>query len=309
MILFPFIAASLVLSEWTSVLQSSGVEGLILILAFGFGWGVGSVAFSLGVSTVGLGVGAATILGIVVAVGGGIPLLRRWEEIPVDARFFAILGMVIALIGVAFVGRAGVIRERRTGFTKTGSAEINVTHSSLPTRSYFVGLVWCVLSGLLSACANLGFDFAEPISQAAIDSGTHVVFSSLFRWIPLFWGGYLAVLIFSGSKLFWRKTWKRFLGSGAVYDFGMAVFLGVAHFGTLVVYGMGAVYLGQLGTSVGYAVATSMGLIVANLLGFLTGEWRKAPNDSVRILLIGLIVLIFAISVLGFSNSLLHEGS
>ncbi|MBI2844683.1 MAG: hypothetical protein HYX78_14915 [Armatimonadetes bacterium] len=48
-------------------------------------------------------------------------------------------------------------------------------------------------------------------------------------------------------------------------------------------------------------MATS--IIVANLIGFLTGEWRKAPRSAVGTLCAGLGVLIAAIIILAIGNS------
>jgi L-rhamnose-H+ transport protein len=306
MIIFPLIAAPLILPTWKSALGAAGLGALTKLVAFGFGWGTGSVAYSLGVAAIGLGVGIATIMGIVVAVGAGIPLLRRWGEIPPGARPIALAGIIIAIVGVAVVGWAGMQRERtdvKSGVSRRSVQADLAPRTDTPRRTYIIGLCWCIFSGVASACANIGFDFAGPLGKAAVALGANPVFASFFRWMPLFAGGYLAILVFSGSTLVRRQSWRNFFGPGAGRDFGLAIFLGISMFGALITYGMGAVYLGELGTSVGYAVATTMGLIIANLMGFVTGEWKGAARGSLKTLCVGLGILILAIVLLAVSNS------
>ena len=67
---------------------------------------------------------------------------------------------------------------------------------------------------------------------------------------------------------------------------------------------MGAYYFGRLGTSVGYAVRLAVSLIVANLFGFMTGEWNVATRHSINVLYLGLAVLIVAVVILAYGNSL-----
>ena len=301
MIVFPLAAAHFIFPTWTSIFDTSGRGLFLVLLALGFGWGLGSVAYSIGVSTIGLGIGVATIMGTIMAVGAGIPLLRRWSQLPGDARALALLGMVVAILGVALIGWSGVLRERGLE-PKSEETDNSGTSADMPVRVYLIGLAWCIFSGLTSACANLGFDFAAPVAVAAVNLGVGEVFAALFQWMPLFWGAYLAILIFSGSTLIRKKTWRNFAGAGAGPDSALALFLGVCHFGTIMSYAMGAVYIGELGTSIGYAVALSMGLIIANLLGFTTAEWKEAPKPALRTLFGGLTTLIIAIFILAASG-------
>src|SRR5437016_9283590 len=95
---------------------------------------------------------------------------------------------------------------------------------------------------------------------------------------------------------------------GAGRDFGFAVGMGVLHFVIVTAYGMATVYLGgRLGTSVGYAAFVASSIIVANALGFLTGECRRAPSSAVKTLYAALAILIAAIIVLSAGTSVFHQ--
>ena len=85
----------------------------------------------------------------------------------------------------------------------------------------------------------------------------------------------------------------------------MGVLMGAIWFVATIPYGMGAYYLGRLGTSVGWAVNIASSLIVANMFGFITGEWTHASTRSTRTLYVGLVVLIGAIILLATGSSML----
>lgn len=54
-----------------------------------------------------------------------------------------------------------------------------------------------------------------------------------------------------------------------------------------------------------WAIYIAASLIVANMLGFLTGEWKIAAQVARRTLFVGLGVLILAMVVLGIGNAML----
>ena len=122
--------------------------------------------------------------------------------------------------------------------------------------------------------------------------------------MPVYWGGFAANLLWFGGIQVQKGTWRHNYGKGAGHDWVMAGLMGTLWFLAMIPYGMGAYYLGRLGTSVGWAISIAASLVVANIFGFLTGEWKKAPRAAVRVLLLGLAVLISAMAVLGLGNSM-----
>jgi L-rhamnose-H+ transport protein len=101
-----------------------------------------------------------------------------------------------------------------------------------------------------------------------------------------------------------KRTWKNYFVSGAGSDFGRAVMLGCLHFLAQIPYGMGAYFLGSLGTTVGWAINIASSLLVANAFGFLTGEWKGASKSSIKTLYLALATLGVAMIILGYGNSL-----
>jgi hypothetical protein len=101
-----------------------------------------------------------------------------------------------------------------------------------------------------------------------------------------------------------QRTWKNYLAPGTASDFGFAIILGCLNFLAQIPYGIGAYYLGRLGTTVGWVVNIASSLLVANAFGFLTGEWKVAPKSSIKMLYGGLAVLVLSMIILASGNSL-----
>jgi len=301
LVCIPLTVVTIFLPVWRQAVAVAGPSTVLAAVGFGFLWGWGAVTFAIGITSVGMSLGYATIMGLATAIGSIIPMIRRWDRIPGDARVFILIGIAVCLVGVAICGRAGVLRERAVAATvpKDGSPA-----GKTPLKIFLVGLSWCVLSGFLSACANLGFDYADRVAQEAQQLGAGPLAASIGRWITVYWGGFLAILIGSGSTMLKKGTWRNYFKAGSGRDFGFALIAGSCHFLAQIPYGMGAYYLGTLGTSVGWVINIACSLLVANALGFITKEWKGAPKASTRTLFVGLAVLVVAMVILAYGNNL-----
>lgn len=292
MLLLPFSMAALVLPQGLGAVRAAGPTVIWEGVAFGFGWGVGAVLFGYGITMSGMSVGFAVIMGINTAVGSILPFVAKSRhELFTPGGFLILMGISGCVVGVAICGRAGSMRE---------------TQAAVPEnrRSFGVGIAICALSGVLSSCANLGFTFAARASDEAIRLGSLPVFSTLASWLPVFWGASASLLLWFGSLQIHRGTWRKNIGDGALHDWSMGILMGCLWFVATIPYGMGAHYLGRLGTSVGWAVNIASSLLVANILGFVSNEWTGASIRARRTLYSGLGVLISSIALLAFGSSL-----
>ena len=80
--------------------------------------------------------------------------------------------------------------------------------------------------------------------------------------------------------------------------------MGVIWMAGMAAYGIGASRMGGLGKSLGWAILMSSMVLVAHVLGLLTGEWTDVPPRAKRRLALGIGVLLLAIAGLGYANSL-----
>jgi len=299
----PFAATAYLIAPWAlalatipdlaDVYRGASASAMFWVVLFGVGWGVGAVTFGLGVDAIGLALGFAVILGVAATSGTLIPLLLM-----PPSRFSTLQGVVTGaslatmLLGVAVCSFAGRWKETEDQGSGTGR------------RSYRLGLLICVASGLLSSCGNLGFAWGEPIYGRAVGQGVaaHVAPNALWPilTVPLF-------LCNAGFAL--RMLWKN--GTGARYrssrsgiNMFWSLVMGLLWMAGMGLYGAGANRLGELGKSLGWSILMSSMVLVANALGVLSGEWRNAPRASRVQLALGILILLAAIGGLGYANSL-----
>lgn len=305
-IIVPLIAIQFILPGWTRALAEVGWQRNLLVFAFGFGWGMGAITFAYGYNILGMALAASLVQGISIAVGAGIPLIRHWDEAPAGAKGVTIAGLLTLLIGSSLAGKAGRMREREHRASLESSADspqkISVVVQKATGLVFLLGLISCLLSGLLSACANLGFDFADPLERAM--GGNLAWRATLIRWMPMYAGGIVALTVVFGGTMLRNGTWRNYFLPGTGRDCLISCSMGLVHFLAQIPYGIGAYYLGTLGTTVGWGANIGMVLIVAVSLGFVLGEWKGVSRAAVRVLQAGIAVLLAAIAVLAYAHSL-----
>jgi len=292
MLLVPWLMALFVLPHWTEAIHAASARTLWAGAAYGFGWGIGAILFGYGVTLAGMSVGFAIIMGINTAVGSILPfVVQSRSQLFTPGGAVILAGIAGCVIGVAVCGKAGSLREHKN-------------ESSEQSHKFGAAVLICVASGVLSSCANLGFTFTGALGAEAISLGASPVFSTLASWLPVFWGAAAALFLWFGGLQLKRGTWRKNVGPHAPHDWAWGFLMGGIWFVATIPYGMGAYYLGRLGTSAGWALNIAFSLLVANVFGFTTGEWTGAPARSLRTLYLGLAILIVAIALLAAGTAM-----
>ena len=271
------------------VYRMSGAGPILLVLLFGLGWGLGALTFGLGVDLLGLALGFAIILGIAACAGALVPLWVSSSPISSTKLLMTIVALLLMLGGVAFCSLAGRWKEKQ---------------SAVQRRSYGKGVLLCAVSGLLSACGNLGFAFGQPIVDRAQAAGVAPDLASNVVWALLTVALFLCNAGYAIRLLFRNRTGAKFGQPGTRSYFILGILMGVMWMGGFVFYGAGARRLGRLGPSLGWAILMSAMVLTANVLGVITGEWKGAPPTATRTLCLGLALLLFAITLLAYANNL-----
>lgn len=296
-----YLLAPWVLAFWTipHLLQALGQvtpRTLAITLLFGMGWGLGTVMFGLGIAILGLGLSYVIIMGLTVSVGTLVPLLTLAPEEVFSSRgSILILGVVAIIGGTALCSHAGKLRERRLGIAAP-------QRGAMVRQSYRVGVILCVLAGILVPCGNLALSFGSEITRQAQALGATTLRSVNALWavatFPLFLcsGAYCLVLLRRNRTL--DKFWQPGTGS----HWWLAIGMGVAQMAGIALYGFGAASLGRLGTSIGFAILMSSMIITANVLGLVSGEWKGAGTRPGSLMTAGLVVLTGAILLISYGN-------
>lgn len=278
--------------------RQAAPEYLIGTIAFGFLWGCGIIGFGVGVTALGLSLGFSIIISLSALLGSLVPLVAQHpEEVLTPAGLVITLGVFICVAGITACGRAGVLRERANS-----ARNDNVPRAS---GTLAKGLLVCVVAGVCSSGSNIAFSYGQVLKDISQSQyGNPPWLATLAVWMLVFCGAFAACGSYAAWLLFRNSTWRNFVNQDAGRNLLLAAAMAVLHFATLFSYGAGAHYLGKLGTSVGYALMMSCSLLVANAMGFMTGEWRGASGQTRRWIYFGLALLVLGILALTLGNNL-----
>jgi L-rhamnose-H+ transport protein len=284
---------------WETYSQVSG-SVIFGVMALGFLWGCGFCLWGFGLARLGLSLGYALTMGTMALCGSMLPFfLGNADKATTPGGMVIIAGILICIVGVAINGIAGLKREKSLH---------NDATSDKKQVSPLSGVIICVLAGLLSSGFNIAFHIGGSIGK--IDSISVNQFNNpawmggLSIWLLIFLGGFISSCGYTAIRLFQNKTWKNFAVPEAGMNLTFALIMAIAHFACLFFYGLGGWKLGVLGTSVGFAIFQTGSVLVGNVLGFTTGEWKGADQQSKKWLYLGLTVLVAGIIVVSIGNAI-----
>lgn len=284
LIVFPIGLTLLTLPSLSDIYAKSGIQPAAIAAGCGFGWGVSQVFFGLAVDAVGIALGFSVILGISTVVGALIPLFTEAKYSAFSIEGMAVLGGVaLVVIGVLICAKAGRAREAALG------------QGPKPGTSVGKGLFFCLLSGLGSALVGLGLNYGQPAAAAAQSLGASASWKNMAAFMPLMVAGAIPNAIYCIYLMKKNGTTSRLgLGGTGSYWF-LAAIMAVCWFGSTLMYGISADWLGIV---VAWPAFMSMIVIVAMILGVLTGEWKGSGTKPLRTMYWGLATLVVAIVVL-----------
>jgi L-rhamnose-H+ transport protein len=287
----PWLLALATIPRLFDVYRSATPSSLALVATFGVCWGIGAITFGLAVEALGIALGFALILGVAAIAGAVIPLVVNTPETFPSSQGIALaLSLGVMLLGLTVCSFAGKWKE-------AGSP-------TPPRKSYERGLALGVLSGLFSACGNLGFAFGQGVTHRARDLGAAEDMSANALWALLAFPLFVCNAGYALYLLRKNHTFSHFRRGGSCRRAVLAMAMGILWMAGFGLYGVGAGKLGALGTSLGFAILMSSMIITANGQGVLTGEWRAAPLHAKRHLAAGILLLILAMAGLGYAHGL-----
>jgi L-rhamnose-H+ transport protein len=298
-LLLPLVAGPALVSGLFGIYAKVGLTGLLLPFVFGILWGLGSMTLGLSFAYIGLSLAYAINYGGQIIVGFTVPTLIHAPGKFLTASGMVILsGVAVCLVGVVLCGRAGML--------KAAHEAGNTAGTDAPKKSGLPGLLLALASGVLCACYAIAFSFANGIGEAAGAEPYAVTDwrNSLPATFLILFGGFFSSCVYCAVKLGKNRTWGRFLSPGAGVAVAIALVMAILHDAAVGLFGLGASKLGTLGVSVGYTVFMAFAIIVGNLNGFLTGEWRNAGKPATRWICAGIAVLVVAVCILGYGKGL-----
>ena len=291
LLVLPCLLAFAQVKDLPHVYQAVPISTMCEPLVFGFGWGVAQILFGMSVRRLGMGVGYAIIVGLGAVFGTLVPLFVGQRQFLSRASLLEIVaGIVVMVLGIVLTAWGGQVREDAQG---------NATIDRLQ-KGYRAAVMLAVLCGVMAPMLNYGFTFGRGLAQMAMQMGTSTTAAAYAVWPVVLLGGLVPNVGYSVYLLQKNKTWSAFGKGGS--DVGWATLMAVLWVGAISLYGVAAVYLGPLGTSIGWGLLQIFMIMTATMSGVLTAEWRNAPRRATMLMSSGMAGLISATVLLSLGS-------
>jgi L-rhamnose-H+ transport protein len=297
-----FSIASLVILPWGLAIalvhslfqtyRALSPQQLATPMLLGAGWGVAQVLFGISVDRLGLGIAYAIIVGLGAALGTLVPLFIQQRALAGEHSINLIVaGVAVMALGILLTARGGQLRERIAS---------SLSHRDPSRQGYLLAVFLAVLCGLLAPMLNYSFAFGQDIAQQAVRLGNPATHAAYAVWPIALAGGFIPNVAYSLYLISKKQTWPLFRSASP--DLFWSSSMAVLWMGAFALYGMSTIYLGSLGTSIGWGLLQIFMIMAATLSGILTGEWRHAPRSSVVLLGSGIANLAGAIVLLALGS-------
>lgn len=301
-VLMPLLIAPLVVRNLGTIYGQVGAAAILPVLLFGLLWGLGSMTLGMSFAFIGLSLAYALNYGAQIITGSMLPLLLFDADQVLTMHGSVILaGVAVCLAGVAISGRAGILKQRSLDLLAHDPAGTDSMHKQ---PKMLIGVLVGVASGILCACYAVASAYAEPIGVLA---GAHnpAWAAAIAVTAMILWGGAVSSCLYCAVQLTRNKTWSRLVSPGAVTVILLAAVMAVLHNAAIFLFGLGWIHIGDLGVSVGYPIFMSLAILVGNVHGFRTGEWKGASRESIGWLLAGIALLIGGVCLLAQGRAML----
>jgi L-rhamnose-H+ transport protein len=301
-LLLPWLFALATVPHLILTFESTSSATLVRTLVFGLLWGLAVVTFGLGCELLGLALGYAIILGLGACVGSLVPLIgQHRDQLWARAGFGTMAGVVLLTGGVIMFSLAAKKREEAQR-ELVGGPEFAEAKGGLKAN-FVLGIVICIVCGVLSPLINIAFAYAAEIRGQAVKFGAAPSNAANAVWVLVANAGYIPSFCYCLFLLRKNKSWGLFAKSAERLWF-IAPLMGFMWIFGTVLYGVGAIRMGQLGPVIGWPVVMSTMVLTANVWGLVAGEWRGVGGVPIRLATAGMATLIAAMFILGWSNKL-----
>jgi L-rhamnose-H+ transport protein len=190
-------------------------------------------------------------------------------------------------VGVALCGLAGKHRE-----SALQQASASVRHG------FWGGYLLAFVSGILGSMLNLGLAYGGSIQRAAQQHGASVAMMSNAVWLPCLYAGFLPGAIYCYILMHKRGNVSHLRLPGTWYYWLVGASMGFLWYGSIILYSISTVKLGDLGTSIGWPLFLASIVVASTVFGVLTGEWARTGTRPIRTMILGVGFLVLAIAIL-----------
>ena len=261
-----------------------------MTILFGVLWGVGGLTFGLSMRYLGVALGQSIALGTCAGLGTILgPVLLNWFFPELNAleslTGAVIIGVVVCLVGIAVIGVAGGM--------KSASLPEEEKKKAVKDFNFPKGILIALLAGFMSGCFNVGLEFGKGIHFEETNS----LFATLPATFLVTLGGFVtnaAYCFFQNQK---NHTWGDY-GKTSVWGNNLlfCALAGALWYSQFFGLSLGRSFFEAGGTmdTLAFCILMALNVIFSNVWGIILKEWKGCSPKTIRVLIIGIIVLIFS---------------
>jgi len=300
-IIMPWVVALLTVPDLFLILSAAPKSSVFWSYLFGVLWGFGGLTFGLSMRYLGMSLGYALALGFCAAFGTIIPPLYfgTFDSLLVNASGLTMLGGVaVCLIGIAVCGWAGMSKEKELPDEKK--------KETIKEFNFAKGLWVAIFAGVMSACFAFGIAAGKPIAQLAVEQGVPSLWQNSPVFIFVMLGGFTTNFIWCVFLNIKNKTLKDYVEDGdasIIVNYIFSALAGIIWYFQFMFYGMGTTKMGEYDFS-SWTIHMAFIIVFSNIWGLIFREWKGSSNRTIRIIIFGIVVLIFSTLVIGLGNYL-----
>ncbi|GAA4949640.1 L-rhamnose/proton symporter RhaT [Algibacter agarivorans] len=300
MFVIPTIITFLLVKDLWAIYEQIPSWVFFTMFGLSFCWGIGNILWGYSINSIGMALAFSLFLGVITSIDTILPLILVPEGqesvIGTEIGNIMLFGIGIIVSGIALNGYAGILRDKSKG----------KDNEEKDTKTIRQGILFCVLGAICAAGFNLSYHTGNNLGGigeiAEIQFGNEPWIARLAVLLPIFMGATISTMLFFSYRLTKNKTWGNYTKSGALTALVLVIAMAVFHDSALVIYGLAAYHLGELGTSVGFAILETGAIMVATFNGILTKEWKGASKKSKTFLGISLVILIIGVLIIAKGN-------
>lgn len=293
-LIFPFLGA-LVSISFPEMIEVYRVNSTATFQTLGFGalWGIGGLTFGLSMRYLGVALGQSVALGTTAALGTLIPAMLS-GDLFTPKGLVLLLAVAITLVGITLVGFAGSLRSKNMTDEEKRKA--------IKDFALKKGLLIALLSGIMSACFNLGLNAGLPIREAVVSGGASDLFAQNPVTLLVTMGGFITNLIYclymnyknkTGGEV--RKSSKPVLINNLLF----CALAGLLWYSQFFGLGMGQSFFepDSVMMAFSWSILMALNVVFSNVWGIILKEWKGAGKKAITYLALGMAILIFSLIV------------
>lgn len=300
-LIMPVIIGLFTVPELVTVLKESPSQVKWSAFLLGAAYGFGGMSFGFAIKHIGYSLTYTISIGISAILGTIVPLMLNGtliEYFQKPGGMILLLGMAIAVVGVAGCGWAGYKKENDLN-RLSGSGEKSRFNMNR-------GLTLTLIAGVLSAVFGISLEVGQPISDVAASYGAghyegnaKIILSTTGCMVTnLIWFVILGIRRGTLRELTFNNGLPK---SRTLMNYFLAILSGGLWYMQFFFYGLAHVRMG-LFQFASWVIHMSMLIFFSYIVGIILKEWRQVSKKTYAVLVLALVILISSFIIMTWGS-------